>query len=75
MTYSHEFCFLDVENKITKFREALENIKSILQSIVMNGGEGNVAVVSKGNDIELFGDIDVFRVGVVQCESINVWGV
>ena len=37
-------------------------------------GEGNVAVVSKGNDMELFGDIDVFRVRELDDENLNAEG-
>ena len=42
-----------------------------MESVVVFGGERNMTVVSKGNDVKLFFDILVDRVGVVESKLIN----
>ena len=49
----------------------MEDIESVMESVVVFGGERNMTVVSKGNDLKLFFDVLVDRVGVVEIKPIN----
>ena len=53
----------------------MENIKSVVKSVVVLGGERNMAVVSEGNDMKLFLNILVNRVGVIESKPINSRGM
>ena len=49
----------------------MEDIESVLESVVVFGGERNMTVVSKGNDVKLFFNVFVDRVGVIESKPIN----
>ena len=53
----------------------MKDIESIVEGVVMSGGQRNMTVIRKGNDMELFFNICVLRVGVVEGEPVDGRGM
>ena len=53
----------------------LKDIESIVEGVVVYGGQRNVTIISQGNDMELFFDVCVLGVGVVEGEPVDGWGM
>ena len=53
----------------------MKDVKSIVEGVMVFGGKRNMTVVSKGNDVELFFDVFVDGVSVVEGEPVNSRGM
>ena len=53
----------------------MKDIEGIVEGVVVYGGQRNVTIIRKGNDMELFFDVCVLRVGVFEGEPVDDWGM
>ena len=53
----------------------MKDVKGIVEGVIVFGGKWNMTVIGEGNDVELFFDVFVDGVGVVEGEPVNSRGM